>query len=250
MIHVSVGTDVYGAVRSVNRTPIVTKFAMFQAFPLYPLQSFYLQQLGKTTHAGVPLVAGISERTLSGIPCDRVNRLSVFVAYVRAVGATVIIVACIGIFIFGVGSLCEGGGRGKDSLIAFLILGGVLAAGLLIALPTYVFTFRVPIRDRRIREACARFLRLAADPAHVHPAVAKEIAAEAETIIKRRSIPAIDVILARPKEHHSDELAVWLVIVRAEIHTADQPDMYESLTDRILDAIDVMAEKEDTPGAL
>ncbi len=42
MTSVTVGSDVYGAVRKVGTTPIVTKFAMFQFLPVFPIESYYL----------------------------------------------------------------------------------------------------------------------------------------------------------------------------------------------------------------
>ena len=243
MIHVTAGTDVYGAVRSVNGTPIVTKFAMLQFFPLYPVQSFYLRRLGRRSRTGVPLIAGTETRDIVGIPCNRINFLSALVAYLRAIGATLVLFAAMGIFIFTIGALCDrtvrlsdGGGR-----TAALILGTGLAAGLAIALPTYLFTKIVPARDRRVRQACASFLGIAADPAHVALEAAKEIIAAAERFMQGYGTPSLDAILSGSDKHRTDDLTVWLSLVRVQVQVGGKSSDYERITDQILDALDAIA---------
>jgi hypothetical protein len=246
MIHVHAGTDVYGAVRSVNRTPIVTKFAMLQFLPIYPLESYYLRRLGKEVGPRSIFFGGLTERAIVGIPCNRFNRLSVAIAYVRALGAALTVVGAMGVFGFVVGSLCDATFRfNGERQILIIVVGSILAAGLLVALPTYLFTFIVPARDRRIRQACARVLGIAADPANVKAEIANEMAASAEESIRTEGIPELDVILSRPKDYGLHELDMWLVRTRAQVQACGESENHEKITDQILHALAAIEEESD-----
>ena len=246
MTIVHVGTDVYGAVRFVNRTPIVTKFAMLQFLPVYPLESYYLGRLGKPTGAYLPFVGGVTERAIVGIPCNRLNCLSVAVGYVRSIGAALTVLGTMGVFMFVIGALSDGRFRfDGEWKIGALVVGSILASGLLLALPTYLFTAIMPARDRRIRRACARVLGIAADPANVKLEIANEIAAQADEFIKAEGIPELDVILHRPKCYCLQELDIWLVRTRSQVQTCDNSEIYENLTDQILYALDAIKEESE-----
>lgn len=47
MVPVVVGTDSYGRVKCVGKTPIVTRFEMLQMFPLRPIESMYFCGMGE-----------------------------------------------------------------------------------------------------------------------------------------------------------------------------------------------------------
>ena len=84
-MHVTVGSDTYGRIKTVGGTPIVTKFVMLQFLPIYPLQSFYLTGLIHTERRGIPLIASSHSTVINGIPLARVDRLSVVIAYLRGI---------------------------------------------------------------------------------------------------------------------------------------------------------------------
>ena len=243
MIHVTAGTDVYGAVRSVNGTPIVTKFAMLQFFPLYPVQSFYLRRLGRRSRTGVPLIAGTETRDIVGIPCNRINFLSALVAYLRAIGAT---------------------------LRPFRGDGHIHFHNRRVMRP-----YRSPVRRRGensrpdpwyrpCRRSCdcpadlsvhqdragsrptgpsslRSFSGIAADPAHVALEAAKEIIAAAERFMQGYGTPSLDAILSGSDKHRTDDLTVWLSLVRAQVQVGGKSSDYERITDQILDALDAIA---------
>jgi hypothetical protein len=49
MIHVTVGSDTYGRVKTVGTTPIVTRVGMISSLPVFPLESFYFVRVGERT---------------------------------------------------------------------------------------------------------------------------------------------------------------------------------------------------------
>ena len=244
MIHVAVGTDVYGAVRSVDRTPIVTKFAMLQFLPIYPLESYYLCRLGKRAGSHVPFVGGTSKRQIIGILCNRINRLSALVAYVRGLGAAMALFASIVLFIFGVGMLSDRNFQfEKERQIGAVVVGSVLAGGLLLSLPTYLFTFLVPERERRVRLACARVLGIAADPANVKLEVAKAMIVQADEFLSKHVATDLAAVLCRPADVGRRTLDMLLVRT-AQIGTGDTSKNHEVDTNRILQAIDLLNRQE------
>ena len=85
MVHISAGTDTYGRVKAVAGTPIVTKFAMLQLLPLYPLQSFYFTGTGPIETTGVPFLASTTSVAIKGIPLATLDVTSVVMAYARGV---------------------------------------------------------------------------------------------------------------------------------------------------------------------
>ncbi len=241
MIHVTVGTDVYGAVRSVERTPVVTKFAMFQFLPIYAIESYYLGRLGKESRSGVPFLAGQSERAIIGIPCDRINFLSVSVAYVRAVGAALVLASIPFLFMLVLMRLSDPTFHfDRDKQIVTTVVGSILTTGLLIALPSYLFTVIAPVRERRIRRACARVLGIAADPAHAKLEIASEMIVQADEFLHKQETPDLDAVLCRPWDYGLDVLDVLLVRTRAQIQNSGKSTSNELNTDRILQAIDLL----------
>ena len=73
MVHLHVGADTYGRVKTVGRTSIVTRFWGVQMFPCYPMASYYVSAHSTDHEDGVPLVA---------IPCARLDWTSVTMSYV------------------------------------------------------------------------------------------------------------------------------------------------------------------------
>jgi hypothetical protein len=242
MIHVAIGTDTYGAVRRLGRTSVVTKFFMLQALPIYPLESYYLVRLGRTFASGVPLLACETQRKIIGIRCRKINRLSVIVAYARALAAVMVIFPSIVFFMAVIMRLCDANFH-PDEFVQLIewIAGVVLVLGLALALPTYYLTFHVPQREAGIRRACARVLGVAADPAHVHPDIVPEIGKQVDELLAQRGITDLDGILQRPHSFSRDVLDLALARTRARLGLGDAPEKHEFGTDSLLRAIALAA---------
>ena len=68
MIHVSVGTEIYGRVKQVGSTPVVTKFWALSLMPIVPLQSYYFIRFGQRKSQGCPFLAESYSTAIVGIP--------------------------------------------------------------------------------------------------------------------------------------------------------------------------------------
>lgn len=166
MATIHAGTDTYGRVKSVAGTPIVTKFAMLQFFPLYPLQSFYYRGAGPSQSAGIPFFAYTRSVAINGIPLASVDATSVMIAYARGVFAAL---AVVGFIVILPGILVLTGERlDPFAMVATVGLLMLLVTGIVGGLLTYLIPLTPP-RERRIREYCAELLGVSADPARVPP---------------------------------------------------------------------------------
>ena len=164
MIHIKAGTDTYGRVKAVAGTAIVTKFAMLQFLPVFPLRSYYFIGKGPTTKSGVPFIASTQETSIVGLPLASIDVASVLMAYLRAVSATLALVG----FLALVPGIMYLTGEHLDNLAMMLTKGLLASFGTSIVggLLTYV----IPLtsrRDREIRGLCAEILGVSADPARV-----------------------------------------------------------------------------------
>ena len=220
---VAAGTDTYGRVKTVGGTPIVTKFAMLQGLPIYPLQSFYFMGTESTEMSGVPFIASSQTVVISGIPLARVDRLSVAMAYVRGILAALVVVGCMSIvpviMYFTGEHLDEFAKKALRSLIICFIVG--VSGG--------VLTYAVPLnprRERRIRRYCGEVLGISADPARVFP----------ETAV------AIEEYVAQvaSQENHDDSRFVivqQLISCRSKIAQGIDANAMERQTDEIVDRL-------------
>ena len=138
---IHIGTDVYGAVRSVDRTSIVTKFGTFQFIPVIPLESYYYAKVKKESSPTRPLFGIKMNEDAVAIPCNRLNWLSVLVGYFRAAGTVMLLIGGIGVVIMGSIGLCDNRfSFDRDWQIGSTVAGGLLAVGLLVTMWTYYFT--------------------------------------------------------------------------------------------------------------
>ena len=111
------------------------------------------------------------------------------VAYLRALGAVMVIFPAIVFFMTVVMRLSSPNFH-PDELGQLItrIAGVVLALGLALTLPTYYLTFHAPQRERGIRRARARVLGVAADPAHVHQDIVPEIGRRVDELLAQHGI--------------------------------------------------------------
>jgi len=161
------GTETYGRVKAVDGTPVVTKFAMLQLLPLWPLESFYRTGKGKSTSTGIPFFASSRTETIRGIPLARIDKTSALIAYIRAICAPFAIVGVVLLVTVLVSSV----GRPLEGL-AFVIL--ICMAGAAIGLLTYTLPL-MRHREREIRRYCGQLLGSSIDPARVRREIALQI---------------------------------------------------------------------------
>jgi hypothetical protein len=222
MITVSAGTDTYGRVKNVSGTPIVTKFAMLQFLPIYPLRSFYFSRSGPTEIEGVPLVAGTRSTTIIGIPLASLDIASVLLAYVRGLFGAFVLVGFVVLLIPGFMYLTgeHAGGLPTNFLrgVLALFLAGALG-GLL--------TYAIPLTTRRekdIRRYCGELLGIAADPARVTSEASAKLAGHVEA-------------LSPSGEPSRAALIRELVMTRAKIASSSDIEHIEKRTDELLDQL-------------
>ena len=115
MIHIDVGTDTYGRVKSVSGTPIVTSFFMCNGLPVYPLRSYYFVGAGPTESSGIPVLAGTQSTAIVGIPLASVDVASVVMAYVRGLCGALVVLGSI-VIVFGI--MVRNGNPPNASLMA------------------------------------------------------------------------------------------------------------------------------------
>lgn len=235
MITVVAGTETYGAVRKVASTPIVTKFAMLQFIPLYPLESYYLKRLGKDSFRGIPLIASATSRSIVGLRLARVDRLSVAIAYVRAFagilglpGFTIMVIAIV--------AMLTGSLNPQDSFQRSIlpVATGMLCVGALIGLPTYYATYVVDGRERRIREVCDEILGIAADPAMVDPDTAGELMSHIKEALSKADVKEPTKLLRNPQLASREQAGLLLVACRLRIATGGDRDKLEQAVDDLL----------------
>ena len=174
MTTVHAGTDTYGRVKTVCGTPIVTKFFMIQFVPCYPLRSFYLVRSGRTKWVGIPLVAGVYSADFQGIPLASVDKVSVIMAYVRCLFATLLLAGFIWT-LFAIVSYCTGMRGDEFTRIATIVMAISLVAGAVGGGLTYLLPL-TPHRERAIRNYCFELFGISADPARVQPEISVMLA--------------------------------------------------------------------------
>jgi hypothetical protein len=171
--HGVAGSDTYGRVKTVGATPVVTKFAMLQGLPLFPLASFYYAGAGRRQSAGVPFVFGVENSAIAGLPLARVDRLSVAMAYFRGLCGALAVVGCLSVVPLVMASTGER--LDEFAVTATKVLAGCLAVGVAGGALSYLLPLGVSDRERTIRLACGEVLGLEADPALLRADAARQI---------------------------------------------------------------------------
>lgn len=217
------GKEVFGRVKSVERTQVVTMFVTLQMLPLRPERSFFLKLQDPEDWQCEPVLRrDEDDGVVQAFPLRSIDRASVTMAYLRGVFGLMLIAGVFLLFplihqLMGE-PLPEGGGLVIKLLATALMLGVV--GGLL----SYIFP-RIPERDRRIRSCCGECLGVAADPALIWPEWAEEIIA----ILKQRPIP--------PGASPRVRLVRELTCTRARMASAADVHPLEARTDLLLDKL-------------
>lgn len=221
MLHLTIGSDTYGRVKNVGRTPIVTKFQMVNAVPIWPLQSFYWIGPGETKREGVPFLASIETAEIVGLPLARRDKLSVGMAYLRGVAATLTVIGSI-VIVPGIMHL-TGERLDRFAMQATYLLLTMLGTGVTVGALSYCWPFQVSERERQIRTACGQALGVCADPAMLTREAALWVVEQCQRI------QSTDQAIG-PAELHVHEL----VRVRAKIALGEPREHLESVTDGLL----------------
>jgi hypothetical protein len=221
------GTDTFGRVKSVGGTPIITKFAMLQFLPVFPLESFYFTARGKPRVSGIPFVVLSHSAAIYGIPLARVSRTSVAMAYIRGGFGAMTIVG----FLAMVPGMMHLMGEPLDDLAMMGLRGLVasIAVGSLGGLLTYLVRL-TSRRERRIRSACGTVLGICVDPAVVPAATAQGIEASLH-----------DPVLCESMESAEESrigVILRLVVTRARMARGLGVEEAERDTDELLDRLE------------
>lgn len=227
MVTLIVGTDTFGRVKSVGGTPIITKFAMLQFLPLFPLQSFYFTAMGKPQVSGIPFVVLSKSAAIYGIPLARVSRTSVAMAYIRGGFGAMTIVG----FLAMVPGMMYLMGEPLDDLALMALRGLVtsFAVGSLGGLLTYL----VPLasrRERRIRSACGVVLGICVDPARVPVATVEGLEASLEDPVLRETMESA--------KESKIGIILRLIVARARMARGLGVEEAERDTDELLDRLE------------
>lgn len=188
MMTVITGTDTYGRVKCVEKTPIVTRFEMLQLFPIWPIQSMYYFGKDEEKLQGIPMIVCQIKQQIHGLPLAKIDKASVVLAYLRAAIATVGICASIVCIMILLMEQSPAGAPAWFNQAVFIATGVTACIGGL--------TYLIPLtsqRERSIREYCGQVLGAAIDPAKIQPQTAHEMESELTLIWKElRAVHAGD----------------------------------------------------------
>lgn len=225
-IHATAGTDTYGKVKTVLRTPVVTEFTMLQFLPLYPVRSYYFFSTAKAKTGGVPFFLSTHTAKVHGIPLVRVDKASVVMAYLRAVFALLLVGGFLW-FIVGI-DIYQGKPVDRVQWIIFEVMLSMFIVGTVGGTLTYV----VPVlsqREKHIRLFCGELLGIGVDPAMVLPEQAQRMEKRAGSVALRggRTNP----LLTRNDCLHE------LISVRSWIAQGQDAGHLEARTDELLERL-------------
>jgi hypothetical protein len=238
MVQVIAGTDTYGAVRKVRATPIVTRFAMLQLLPVYPLESYYLVRLGPGTFRGIPFLVSHASQEVHGLRLARLDRLSVAMAYLRALATVLVLPGTIMFFVLFV-MVLTGSYQSPDwfAQVLILIVSVMFGVGMLIGGTSYLATYRVDAREKKIREICGSVLGIAADPANIAADSAVELGPMIKAAMADANIANPSRLLQNPQEADELQAALLLVACRMRIATGGDRGPLEQAVDQLLNVL-------------
>lgn len=227
MVRIAYGTEVYGKVKKVGGTSIVTKFWMLQFLPIYPVQSFYIVGNDKTR---VPFRSEQADNEIQVMPLAYVDRTSATMAYLRAVFTVLLIFgffAVFGLYPWLTGSRLSSGGKIMTTVCCIMFLIGSIG-GLL----TYWFPGIDP-RDKKIRLCCGEILGMCIDPLYLPVRSSSDIENQLKDMINAKEIDT------SPQTGARNRLLLPLIATRCRlaraINTNDSTaDALEQKTDELL----------------
>lgn len=226
------GSDMYGAVKRVGGTPVVTRFWMLSFLPLWPRESYYSVGIAATRVRGVPFLAQTHEVEVQGFPLERLDRLSVAVAYLRGLCGALV---TFGSMVIVPGIMVLTGSHLDDFAIkATTLSAGCLVAGVLLGAGSYLWPIQITRRERDIRCRCGKVLGPCIDPARVRRDLAAGLA-------KRLDGPTREARMASPRPSAGTPvepgLLLQLVRTRLELALGGPRGPLEDETDRLLETL-------------
>lgn len=219
----TVGSDVYGRVKEVGGTPVITRFVMVQHVPVFPLRSFYYLGESKAWRQRIPFVVTFSKTQIRAIPLERIDWLSVAITYLRGVCAILMIpMVAVAVMVLAT-SLTKAGPPLDETRMLFLkVVTVVGVAAIAIGAVSYYLPL-LTAREERIRTHCGALLGMCIDPAQITADQARRLEEEVETM----KGAALDERYLKLTRH--------LVIARARIAQDRDVDQMEARTDQILE---------------
>jgi len=216
----------------VGTTSVITRFAMLQFAPLFPLESFFFARRGNLSSDLISLIFGADATTPLAIPLARIDKLSVAMAYFRGVCGTLVLVGCISL----IPAIMHLSGERLDhfaivmtqALVSCLIVGAAFGA------LSYCLPWQMGGRQKSIRRACGGVLGMDADPAMFRRDVAEEI----ETFLGDQI--AGDKLRGAEKLGGADDVSdmrLQLVAVRLQIALGGPRQSLEQRSDELLENI-------------
>ena len=215
MYYIKIGTDTYGRVKAVSGTSIVTKFAMVNFLPLYPLESYYS--------------FGTGEKKSQGVPLTRLDYASVAVAYLRGVFGTLAVFGSISFFSFVMWLLNQRFDEFAQYATWFLL--ACLVVGIIGGTLTYLIP-NTSRRERTIRECCGEIVGVAVDPALVQAEFAQALADYAKDVEYESAV-------VHPKFADKGQFAMAkeMLQVRVEIALGNTDPVLERRTDELIERL-------------
>jgi hypothetical protein len=205
---------------------------MLSAVPLWPLESYYYLGPGQSSFEGVPFLFGTTTTEIRGIPLEKIDRLSVLMAYARAVCAVMVVFGMFFIFTF---IAAQNAPPPDDFALGIrYVLGSMLCAGIVAGLLTYCLPFQMTVRERRIRRCCGAVLGIDADPALVREDVAQSILG---ALADHDGAAGADPFEPASVRANSSASLIQLARVRAVLALGGDRGSLERRTDELLAAI-------------
>jgi hypothetical protein len=234
---IAYGSDLFGMIKKVDGTPIVTKFAMLQFLPIYPIESLYLIRLGPTQTSGVPLIHQRTEQAIHGLPLAKISRLSVCISYFRGTAAVALILGLLFWFAGPPGSAVKKIDR-ETEVAHRLLTVALLSYAVIVGGGSYGLTYVVPQREKSIRAACGSILGIAADPAFLNADASRHLLDQVNQLLLQHEIRDPKALLTR-REPAASNASLLLTWVRAQIAAGNDREAMESATDYLLSVIEL-----------
>lgn len=214
------GTCTLGHVKEIAGTPVVTKFVMLQALPIYPLESYYYSGETPGETYWLPFIVTIQSTDVHGPVLTRLDWHSVAMAYLRGICLAIGFVGFLALIPY-VRYL-----TGEQLTVLEKSTFPIILSCFTTACVVGWLSYRVPVtptRERRIRQYCGEQLGIGVDPARV----SAEVAANMEARVARNT-PSENDDQARVSLIHQ------LVTARANIAQGIDTRAMEQKTDELL----------------
>jgi hypothetical protein len=190
------------------------------------LESYYFSRVDKEGIDGMPFLG--HTLSITGIPLARIDRTSVFIAYLRGICGALMIIGFIGSIFMAIPLLMGPHGMAVDPVKTLYGALGLFALGVAVGALTYVLPLTTR-RERRIRMYCGELLGFCADPARVRADLAAEMWQE-----QVQGATAVDMTEAAMSRLN---YLLQLIQARCEIAHGQRVEQMEQTTDEVLERL-------------